>query len=373
MPRFHLLTKAAIALASLAVGSVFAYSRIGETSRNSTSAQSFQTDSAGGGTQNDSPNLGSGLRTTGSAEADFQDRCHSPEVIRCIGFDTASDIAGSYGDNSGILPGAAVPKIDSVTKASGSGSLRFEIPPKSGADTSGTYFTNFSKELAIQFSQNAEFYVQWRQRFSSEFLNTIYKGGEGWKQAIIGTGDQPGHPYPSCTALEIVVQNTYQRGFAQLYNSCTGSSSHGAYLPFQENYGGADFKLQNARPAPFCLYSQGRTDPPTFFPPKGDCFGYFPNEWMTFQLLVKTGPRVKDEFTNSRIQLWIARERQASQLVINWGPYNLSAGDVGEGQKFGKVWLLPYHTNKDPNQVTPTAYVWYDELIISRAKIPDPQ
>jgi hypothetical protein len=93
---------------------------------------------------------------------------------------------------------------------------------------------------------------------------------------------------------------------------------------------------------------------------------------MTFQVRVKTGPRVKDEFTNSYVQFWVAREREPSQLVINWGPYNLSAGDPSEGQKYGKIWLLPYHTNKDPNQVTPTAYVWYDELIISRARIPDP-
>jgi hypothetical protein len=29
-------------------------------------------------------------------------------------------------------------------------------------------------------------------------------------------------------------------------------------------------------------------------------------------------------------------------------------------------------TNKDSSQVHPTAYLWYDELIISRTRIPDP-
>jgi hypothetical protein len=43
-----------------------------------------------------------------------------------------------------------------------------------------------------------------------------------------------------------------------------------------------------------------------------------------------------------------------------------------EDQKFGKIWLLPYHTNKSPAQVHPTAFTWYDELIISRTKIADP-
>lgn len=307
-----------------------------------------------------------------TAESDFERRCHSSGVIRCVAFDAPNEIAGSYGDNYGVMPGATVPTIDTGTKASGTGSLRFEIPAQSGANTSGSFFANFSANLSTQFGENSEFYVQWRQRFSPEFLSTYYKSGEGWKQAILGTGDQPGHPYPSCTTLEIVVQNTYQRGFVQMYNSCTGSQSHSSYDAFQERYGSYDFKLQNARPAPFCLYSQGRTEPVTFFPPKGGCLGYFANEWMTFQVGVRIGPRAKDEFTNSYVQLWVARERGPSQLVINWGPYNLSAGDAGEDQKYGKIWLLPYHTDKDPNQITPRAYVWYDELIISRARIPDP-
>jgi len=310
-------------------------------------------------------------RTDSAAEADFNVRCKSPGVIRCVGFDSEGEIEGRYGANFGTLRGAMEPMIDRDTKASGNASLRFTIPPESGPDTSGTYFTNFSKDLSTQFGENSEFYVQWRQRFSLEFLNTIYHGGEGWKQAIIGTGDQPGHPYSSCTTLEIVIQNTYQRGFAQMYHSCSGSSSHGAYDPFQERYGGDDFKLQNARSS--CLYSQGRTNPPTFFKPKGNCIGYFANEWMTFQVGVKIGSREKDEFKNSYVQLWVAREHEPSQLVINWGPYNLSAGDPSERQKYGKIWLLPYHTNKDPNQTTPLAYVWYDELIISRLKIVDPK
>lgn len=372
--RCNLLIRTAVGLACFIFASLYAYSRGEGSSPDRSSSEPFHAAIMSDDPRDSSTwlNLGSGLSSATAAETDFQARCHSPGVIRCVGFDSVSEIAGGYGDNFGILAGATTPTIDSATKASGNGSLRFEIPSRSGADTSGTYFTNFSRDLSTQFGENSEFYVQWRQKFSPEFLNTIYRAGEGWKQAIIGTGDQPGHHYPSCTTLEIVVQNTYQRGFAQMYNSCTGSSSHAAYDPFQERYGSYDFKLQNDRPAPFCLYSQGRTDPPTFFPPKGDCFGYFPNEWMTFQVKVKTGPRVKDEFMNSYVQLSIARERAPSQLVVSWGPYHLSAGDPGEGQEYGKIWLLPYHTDKDPNQITPKAYVWYDELIISRSRVPDP-
>jgi hypothetical protein len=314
-----------------------------------------------------------GMPNREDSPSDFQGRCSNPGVIRCVGFDSPADIAGTYGDVSGIMSGATRPSLDTVIKASGNSSLRFTVPPRSAADTSGSYFTNFSTDLKAQFGENSDFYIQWRQRFSPEFLNTKYLGGEGWKQVIIGSGDQAGHPYASCTALEIVLQNTYQRGLAGLYNSCTGSSSHGGYDPFEEPFGSANFKLQNAMPAPYCLYSQAHTSPPTTFPPTGNCFPYYPNEWMTFQIHVRTGPRANDEFTNSFVRLWIAREGRPSKLVFNWGPYKLSAGNPAENQRFGKIWLLPYHTGKDPNQVYETGYVWYDELIVSRQAIPDPK
>ena len=299
-----------------------------------------------------------------------------------MGFDAAGDITGTYGNNSGILSGASTPALDTTVKASGTSSLKFTIPSNSPADTSGSFFTNFSPDLLTQFGENAEFYIQWRQRFSPEFLNTLYTGGGGWKQVIIGTGDEPGCTastsasglcHSSCSPLETVVQNTYHRGFAQMYNSCSGSSSHGPYAAFEEPFGGSDFKLQNARPSPYCLYSQGNTNPKTYFPPAGNCFGYFPNEWMTFQVRIKTGPRVGDEWSNSFVTLWIGREGQPSQPAIAWGPYNLTAGSASENLKFGKIWLLPYNTGKSSAQAHPTAFTWYDELIISRKQIADPQ
>jgi len=235
------------------------------------------------------------------------------------------------------------------------------------------YFVNFSDNLSVQLGGNAEFYVQWRQRFSPEFLNTYYNGGGGWKQIIIGTGDQPGGKlFSSCSSLETVVQNTNQRGLPQMYNSCSGSTSHGAYNPFEEPFGAFDFKLQNKRPSPYCLYSQGQTNPPTFLPPAGNCFGYFPNEWMTFQVGIKTGPRQGDEFVNSNVKLWVAREGKPSELVLDWGPYNLSAGNPTDNESYGKVWLLAYHTGKDSSQTHPVGYIWFDDLIISRTRIADP-
>jgi hypothetical protein len=316
--------------------------------------------------------------STPTGSADFQTRCTAPGVLRCVGFDQASDIQGTWGDNVGILTGDSTPVLDSTVKSSGNSSLKFTIPSLSSANSSGSYFANFSTDLSQQFGENSDFYIQWRQRFSPEFLTSAYSGGEGWKQSIMGTGDVPGCTSgmtsaacsTSCTDLELVTLNDFQRGFAQMYDSCTGSTSHGPYSPLEESFGSFDFKLQNAMPAPFCLYSQKST---SYLPPVGNCFGYFPNEWMTFQVHVHTGPRVNDEFTNSRIQLWIAREGQPSQLVIDFSPYNLSAGSASANQKFGKVWLLPYNTSKNNTVSYPIAYTWYDELVISTKQIADPK
>ncbi|MFN3564554.1 MAG: hypothetical protein ACK4V1_01020 [Burkholderiaceae bacterium] len=309
-----------------------------------------------------------------AGSADFATRCAQPGVVKCVGFDDVATIAGKWGDPSGITVGdSSAPTIDATVKASGAGSLKFTIPSNSGSDSSGTFFTNFASDLSVQFGGDEEFYVQWRQRFSPELIATKYQGAGGFKQIIVGTGDQPGKVYSSCSDLEVVMFNYEQEGFPAMYNSCSGSKSHDPYDGFYQPFGAYDFKLQNGRPSPYCLYSQGNTSPKSYFAPQGNCFGYVANEWMTFQLRIKLGPRVGDEFVGSQVTLWVAREGQPSQLVIDWGPYNLTAGPQSENQRFGKLWLLPYNTGKSPAQSHPTAYTWYDELIVSRVKIPDPR
>ncbi len=312
---------------------------------------------------------------------DFATRCAQTGVIKCVGFDADADFSkgsggqnGAFGFDSGIVPPSGTSDYtlavrDTTEKASGSSALKFTIPATSGSDSSGTYFTNFSSDLSVQFGAGQEFYVQWRQRFSPEFITTQYTGGGGFKQIIVGTGDQPGKVYSSCSTLELPLFNYGQTGFPVMYNSCGSSSSHGPYDGFYEPLPPYDFKLQNGRTGKGCLYSQSTTG---YFPPNGNCFGYFANEWMTFQMHVKIGTRVGDVFTNSYVTLWMARAGQASELVIQWGPYDLNAGSATDNERYGKVWLLPYNTGKSAAVSHPIAYTWYDELIISRNKIADP-
>jgi hypothetical protein len=324
--------------------------------------------------------------TPEEAATDFQTRCKAAGVLKCIGFDDNADVASTtWGTASGLDPtGNTLPELDGSTKASGNSSLKFTIPSNSSSNSSGAYWTNFSDDFSVQFGGNEVFYYQWRQRFDPFFISHSFIGGGGWKQSIVGTGDKPGCSpatavgggpcSSSCTSLEVVTQNSYHRQFPQMYNSCTGSSSHAPYYGFEEPFRSEinyyDYKLQNARPAPYCLYS-GETST-GFFQPNGNCFGYSANEWMTFQVMIQTGPRIGNEFFGSFVKLWVALDGQPSELVIHWGPFNLSAGSIGDEDKFGKVWLMPYNTSKDPAEVHPPTYTWYDELIISRNKIADP-
>jgi hypothetical protein len=299
-----------------------------------------------------------------------------------VGFDSASDIAGGVGSNSGILPGYAVPALDGTVKASGASSLRFVVPANSGDNSSGSYWINFSQDLLTQFGENSEFYVQWRQRFSPEFVNTQFAGGNGWKQTIIGEGDNPGCTpsnsltkpnggfcASSCTQLEIVTQNTYHRGISQMYHSC--GVKDGMFESLDVVNGGGIHPQYATSSLTNCRYPGPYTT--------ANCLLYKADQWMTFQVRVKIGTWYTNNGVyrrDSAIHLWIAEEGQASRLALERDPGKGTGYDLVNLSpsitKYGKVWLLPYNTNKNPSVTNPVAYTWYDELIISRNPIADP-
>jgi len=334
------------------------------------------------------PTSGSGNPSTPSDSSDFNSRKSGPGVVRSFGFESAAELKGPPRPDGramlyGVEPGEkTTATLDTTVKASGNSSLRFDVPSNSGSNAAGAFFANFSDDLSVRFGENSEFYVQWRQRFNQAFVDTFFT--EDWgdgkphaqggiKQIDIAPGDTPDRGWASCEATEIVITTYLQHRIPVGYNSCTGSASHSAYSGFYEPAAG-DFKLQNAT-STGCLYSQNQK-----YPGEGPgCFTWVANEWMTFKLWVKLGPRnnVTGEFDNSEVKLWGARDGQPSQLLIWWRPgipgyFPLTAGSASDDQRLGKVWLMPYMTNKDPKQAHELCQTWYDDLIISRQDIPDP-
>ncbi len=341
---------------------------------------------------------------------DFARRCAAPGVVRCFSFDSQAETA-PYLD-----AGASTPVVDTSIKASGAGSLKMTIPSNSGANTSGAFQMDFTPgslpcrrtdcpgPYDVQFGEGEEFYVQWRQRFSPEVLTTPYRTTDGRtatpKLAIIGTGDRPGIPAFSCTPLEIVPYASEGTPavpmFPKLYHSC--GAKDGQYEGLLEvvprpGFSTPDYRLQNAvrdngrplDPTLNCLYTAPGVPP---------CVSFKPKQWMTFQLHVKIGTWYRNTRTyrhDSTIELWVAEEGQPSRLVMRFDPTidpscaAANAGrsaptcqtgwdlfNPGDGSKYGKVWLLPYMTGKDPTQAHPVGYVWYDDLIVSRNRIADP-
>lgn len=332
---------------------------------------------------------------TAAANNDFDYRCSRQGVLKCVSFDTDADFSqgrggtqGAWGSRFGLIPRYGTSDYSRATRdttqaADGASSLRFTIASNSSADVGGAWFTNFTDDLSYQVGEGQEIFVQWRQRFSPELLSTRYlnKDGSGalaggWKLADISGGDLAGCSPTSASSMqcpttcwdgEVVVQDTDQHNLAELYTNCAGSFPYIPLLGYTSNY-----TVQNVVNCTFPNYP---------IPP---CIAFQPNQWMTFQLHIKVGHWNQ---WDSTVQLWIAREGVPSTLIIDCSPSAQlrcsngrdRAADTGwylansdATYKYGKVWLLPYHTNKDPTQVTATAYTWYDDLIISTSKIPDP-
>ena len=311
-------------------------------------------------------------------DADFQARCAGPGVIRCYGFDDLVDLTTGHPrtltnpvdttnsrlyapfGGSGLCTGGQCWALDTALKASGASSLRFEIPSNSPADTSGSFRLNFRDDFSVQIGAGEEFYVQYRERFSPDMLRAFQTTNgqpSGWKQSIVGLGDRVGQAIAySCTAEEMVfTQNTKYLG-PTFYHGC-------GFWEGMEFFDGTQVRMQHQGP-PNCYYPND---------PLLGCFRYAANEWMTFKQHVQIGGW--GVHPGNRVRVWAAREGQASVKIFDSQlshPSGFNIHRTDATARYGKVWLLPYHTNKSPNETHPIAYIWYDELIISRQDIPDP-
>jgi len=311
-------------------------------------------------------------------DADFQVRCSGPGVIRCYGFDDLVDLTTGHPrtltqpvdsttsrmydpfSGPGLCTGAQCWALDTEIKASGASALRFEIPSNSGADTSGSFRLNFRDDFSMQIGAGEEFYVQYRERFSPEMLRAFQTTDgqpSGWKQSIVGLGDRVGQPIAySCTAEEMVfTQNTKYLG-PTFYHGC-------GFWEVMEFFDGSQVRLQHQGP-PNCYYPDD---------PLLGCFRHAANQWMTFKHHIQIeGWGVH---AGNRVRVWAAREGQSSVMIFDSilsHPGGFPIHHTHATAKYGKVWLLPYHTNKSSAETHPIGDVWYDELIISRQIIPAP-
>ncbi len=277
----------------------------------------------------------------------FTDLCTQPSTIFCQDFTTLP--AESSSATEGIfLNGATCAQAASDPQRgcpeNDAGALKFTVPSQSRGGAFGNYYVRFADHNAGKsIGPGEEIYIQWKQRFSATFLTTFFKNGGGWKHGMVGAADEA-----SCSSNEVVVQNTRQRGFPQMYHAC------GRFQAFEQKVGAYELDLQPGGPGGVCSYS--------YLPEiSSGCTKYYPDEWLTYQIGITHGEKGKP----SRMRLWVSREGHQSKLAIDY------ERRLVNNKGFGKFWLTPYHTNKGEKQVHPTGYIWYDDLIISRTQLPD--
>jgi hypothetical protein len=272
----------------------------------------------------------------------------------------------------------------------------------------------------------APIWVQFRYKVPASRLARSVDGGGGFKLWIVG-GYDPGSNWQSDSLSDIdcehVIQNTFYRGFVQLYTHDIGSNGgwNGGYVtyeqPFVSVYSPSDFRLENAvynsagvdQAHQLCLYSQGHGAVPPDSPNPGG-FNFVPDTWITLMARIEyvtygwlanksyvPGDQVE---LNFNVYQCITANSDASFTAGNWNLLGASstaglrksrqdlwAANAGDTQwthissqrdipvpvdtlyingPMG-VWLTTYDTSA--GSYTANTYVRYDQLIISTLPI----
>ena len=312
----------------------------------------------------------------------FETNCKDASAVRCYSFEDQTDMETGHPQGAkncgGVAPSVRRIEdpsggigdctlqsstrcwdLDAATKATGKSALRMEIPDLTGSDTSGSFALNFSDDYTQVFGEGEEFYARFRYRMNSD-MNRNFTGGDGFKVDIVGTGDYTGNCglQNSCTDLELVMQTSTNWVGPFMYHTCGVVQNFCQYtdVPFCSG----QLINQHYDNPPYCCFNS--------FP--GGCWAWPSDQWMTVQYHVSIGTWNVQE--TSRVRIWVSTEGGAKELIFDTDISGARSAFKGKiinddtiNHKYGKIWLLPYNTNKDNTEVHNTGYVWYDDLIIS--------
>jgi hypothetical protein len=282
--------------------------------------------------------------------ADFAARCAAPGVLVCRGFDSddeltkvsAPGMAGGEADSTGSMKHMT---IDRSIKTSGAGALRFEIVGKTTANHSGA----FRQPMGRAFGPDSTFYAQLRLRLSRAFVETNWDSTVASYPKIVLFH----HSSATCNDIEWTqVMNSWYANIATMYTHC-GQSAPGQYGGDQMYFQEGDYT---------CKYGADYAAAP-------GCFKYPADEWVTFTYQATVG---KWGEPNTHLQAWVARAGQPDKQWINDSRFTLQA-DGASVVGFDSVYLTTYMTAKKADADHPTAYAWYDELIVSTQPIAVPR
>ena len=250
-------------------------------------------------------------------------------------------------------------------------SLKFAILKGYRQGEPGWFDWNFSPDLSRTFGNGQEFYVQYRERLDPGMLKgSNFPNGEGFKHNIITEGDTSAKVAGDCSNSPgevVLIQDGNGAPYPGLYHNCGFSGGSLAFM--QRGYqliqldgiAANNFLDQNAAG---CPHYAGRGIPAT----DPTCFNYVANEWFTVQIHIKAGTFNQPD---SVLDVWLAHEGKPAQLIVNAADaalVNDSSG--GTSARYGKIQLSAYNTGMSGSLVD-TA-VWFDDLIVTTRRIPDP-
>jgi hypothetical protein len=234
-----------------------------------------------------------------------------------------------------------------------------------------------------QFGEGDTFFVQFQVRLSCTMLfrdcdpasprhrkqRRVYRSSGGgktsFKVSIINGGDHPDLPYPvnSCTAQHLVLIEGWN-GIIAGYHSCGLYDGHYTMVGHERGSELWDFQPKKpGDPGGRCL-NRNENEASV------ECVVWPADEWVTITQQVTIGKWARDlndPARSSNVRIWMQRRGDKPVLVIDYDR-NLLAPEK-PFMKYGKIWLLPFMTDKDPLEDLPEAYMWFDELIVSRTPI----
>ncbi|HTF25958.1 MAG TPA: Ig-like domain-containing protein [Candidatus Limnocylindria bacterium] len=302
---------------------------------------------------------------TSTALQDFQTRCAQTGVIVCQGFDDPAVFTSAKWPASGLYPdanGTIQGTMDTTIAASGAGSLKFTVPSLASANSSGYWRQLFTQNLsdgptsAKVYGANSTFYLQFRQRFSIEYLTNKWVTGSGsmtfWKQDILSNDNS------TCGNVELTTVNWNQRRYPTMYSQCGADGfvvdlHNGDYLEEQGDTSATGYN---------CHYQTANNSATS-------CFTYPADIWVTFYYKVSIGTWGQP---NSTIQAWVSVGAGPYTEFVNMPNHTLYE-DTLAGADYDMVTLLTYMTGRSSTvSAGPTAYTWYDELIVSGQPIAPP-
>ena len=283
-------------------------------------------------------------------------------------------------------PSSLVPVIDA---SQGLNALRFDVPGMTGSAASCEWYLNFSPDYKTQFGARSSFFLQWRQRFNQAMCNVLIEQASGngqsaIKQVIIAEQDTATRHFDSCDTGSIVLTTYLNWRVPMLYHSCHADYDLNDYrisghYQYQNIINGVPATVAG----PFCDYQSLTVGGGSIAPPNvpAACFGWYPDEWMTFMVSVDLGEigqgptlmgsNAYQAYLGSRVRLWMGRENQAMRLVHDV-PTHLWIEDPTLPSQYGKAWFGPYMTGKDPALDHPLMQTWIAEVIVSKDPILDP-